>query len=232
MTVWFKPLVNTSIATTGLAVLLTLPVAFWHPIPAAAALAFCGALYLEIAYRWRSYRLSYLALAMLELAWVVMLVVQKVHQPQFYAIPAGVYFIGIGFVERRRGVLFHWAGKLFTLAVESFGLAVLLATTFIQSLTADWGFPYFMLLLVEGLLVIWWSAAQRLRIPFFIGLGASALNVVAQVLMLISVYEISRWVILLGVGLLLVITAVFVERQREQIILRAQGWREALEKWE
>lgn len=41
-----------------------------------------------------------------------------------------------------------------------------------------------------------------------------------------------RWIIILGAGLLAVTAAVFVERQRERIIARAQEWREALERWE
>lgn len=43
---------------------------------------------------------------------------------------------------------------------------------------------------------------------------------------------VNRWIIILGVGLLLVTVAVFVERQRELLIAKAQEWREALEKWE
>ncbi len=69
--------------------------------------------------------------------------------------------------------------------------------------------------------MIWWGAAQRLKVPFAIGLGASALNVVAQVVVLVNVYEVNRWFIILGVGLLLVTAAVSVERQRVRIIARA-----------
>jgi hypothetical protein len=57
-------------------------------------------------------------------------------------------------------------------------------------------------------------------------------NIVAQVVVLVNVYEVNRWFIILGVGLLLVTAAVFVERQRVRIIARAQEWREALETWE
>jgi len=88
------------------------------------------------------------------------------------------------------------------------------------------------LLLIEGLVVIWWGAWQRLKVPFFTGLGASALNVVAQVVVLVNVHEESRWFIILGVGLLVVIVGVFVERQREHIIARAPEWRTELEAWE
>jgi hypothetical protein len=145
-----------------------------------------------------------------------------------YAIPAGLYFSGVGFLERRRG------SKWFALVVESFGLAVLLLTSFIQSLNGGaGGLPYFVLLIAEGMLVIWWGAARRLKAPFFIGLAASALNVAGQIVVLFGGGStLIRWLIILSAGLLFVTAAVFVERQRVRIIARAQEWRVALEAWE
>jgi len=226
LAVWPKPLTNAAVFLTGVAVVVTLPAVVTHPTAVAAALAFAGALCIAIAYRGRYYRLGYLGLAMLQLAWVLALIVRDVRLPQWYAIPAGLYFTGVGFLERRR------RRGLFAIIVESFGLAVLLVTSFIQSLNGAEGFPYFVLLLVEGLVVVWWGASRRLKVPFSIGLGASALNVVAQVVVLVNVYAVNRWFIILGVGLLLVTTAVFVERQRERIIARTQEWQDELETWE
>jgi hypothetical protein len=137
-----------------------------------------------------------------------------------------LYFVFVGHLERRQG------RKSFATLVEGFGLTVLLLTSFIQSLNGAAGFPYFLLLLVEGLVVVWWGASQRRRIPFFLGIGASALNVVAQVIVLVNVYDVHRWIIILGVGILLVTTAVFVERKRLKIIARAQDWLEVLDTWE
>ena len=137
--------------------------------------------------------------------------------------------------ERRYGLLKPQRSpgghRLYSQILESFGLAILLVTSFIQSLNGAQGFPYFVLLLVEGVLVMWWGAARRQKIPFFAGLGASVLNVVAQVVVLISVYEVNRWFIILGVGLTLVVLAVFVERRRERLLIQAQTWRDALETW-
>jgi hypothetical protein len=224
--VWEKPLTYTSVFLTAIAVLVTLPQVRSYGVPATAALGFAGILYLAIAYRGRHIRLSYLGLALLELDWALMLIDQEIKQPQFYAIPAGLYFVLVGFLERRQG------RKLFATILEGFGLAVLVVTSFIQSIHGVEGFPYFLLLLVEGLLVIWWGIAQRRKIPFFIGIGASVLNVVSQVVVLINVYDVQRWIIILGVGVLLVTAAIFVERQRERIITQMQEWREELETWE
>jgi hypothetical protein len=223
---WLKPMENMAIVLTALATLITLPQINTYGTAAVASLAFAGVLYVTMAYRREQPRLSYLGLVMLELAWVFVLIDQKVRQPQLFAIPAGLYFAFVGHLERSRG------RKTFAALVESFGIAVLLVSSFIQSLDGAAGFPYFLLLLVEGLIVIWWGAMQRRKIPYILGIGASVLNVVAQVIVLVNVYEVQRMVIILGVGLLLVTTAVFVERKREQIIARTQDWLETIDTWE
>jgi hypothetical protein len=165
-------------------------------------------------------------MAMLELAWILALIVNDVSQPQWYAIPTGLYFTVVGILEGRRG------RKLFANILEGFGLAVLLVTSFIQSLNGAEGFPYFILLLVEGVVIIWWGAVRRRKVALFAGIFASALNVVAQVVVLINVYEVNRWFIFLGVGVLLITSAVFVERKREAIISQSRTWREELDKWD
>jgi len=224
--VWLKPLVVMSILLTAAAVLGTLPQITTYSFAGMSSLAFAGVLYLTIAYRGRHSRLSYLGLALLELDWGFALLDRNVTQPQWYAIPVGLYFTFVGHLERRQG------RKTFAAFIEGFGLAVLLVASFIQSLNGAAGFPYFLLLLVEGLVVIWWGAMQRRKIPLVLGVGASALNVIAQVIVLINVYDVHRWLIILGVGVLLVTTAVFVERKRLQIIARAQDWLEVLDTWE
>ena len=230
MRVWIKPLTNAAILLTGLAVVVTLPSAISRTLASAGALAFAGALYLTIAFRGRYYRLGYTAMAMLQLAWVLILAFVKIAEPQLYALPAGLYFTGMGFLERRR----PGARRVFAVAIESFGLAVLLLPSFVQSLNGGAeGLPYFVLLIAEGLLVLWWGAARRFKIPFFIGLAASALNVAGQIVVLFGGGStLIRWAIIGSAGLLLVTAAVFVERQRAILIARAQEWREALERWE
>ncbi len=235
LAVWPRPLTHAAIALAGLAVVGTLPAVAMRTTAAAAALAFGGALCVTIAYRERHYYLGYAGMALLELAWILTLITQEVRQPQLYAIPAGLYFAGIGILERRR------ERRPFAVYIQCFGLVVMLLTSFIQSLNSAGGFPYFLLLLVEALLVIWCGAAQRVKIPFFIGLGASALNVVGQVTVLLLATRrsapdqgssLTPWLIILGVGLLITFLAVVVERQRARIIARTQEWREVLEAWE
>jgi hypothetical protein len=160
------------------------------------------------------------------------LVTRGITQPQWYAIPAGLYFVGIGWLERRqaRASGVRQSQRTATL-LESFGLSVLLLTSFAQSLSAD-GFGYFLLLLIEAFAVIWWGAGWHLKTPFFIGIAASVLNVLAQIAVLVNVHDVNRFVVIFTAGLMLVILAVFVEQQRIRIIAKTQEWLSVLETWE
>ena len=61
---------------------------------------------------------------------------------------------------------------------------------------------------------------------------ASALNIIAQVIVLVNVYDINIWLVALGVGLLIMGIAVYVEFKREQLRTRSRQLTEALESWE
>lgn len=229
LTIWPQPLTHASIVLTALATLVTLPFVLSRTFATAAALAFAGTLYLTLAYRGGYYRLGYTAMAMLILAWTLVLAFgQKIVEPQLYSIPAGLYFGGVGYLERRR------SRRLFAMLIETFGLAVLLLTPFIQSLNgSQGGLIYFLILLVASLAVIWWGASRRLKVPFFIGLGASVLNVAGQIVVLFGGGELLlRFIIIGAVGLVIVTAAVLVERQRTRLITKSQEWLKALETWE
>jgi hypothetical protein len=233
--VWPRPLTFTAIGLTTLGVAATAPTIDAYTSATAAALAAAGALALTIAYRIRWPRLGYAGAALLLSAWVLVLTANEVNQPQLYAIPAGLYLVSIGVLERQQ------APRPFARYIESFGLTVMLLTSFIQSMGAA-GFPYFVLLLVQALLVILWGAVRRIKISFFMGIGASVLNVVAQLTVLLLAAQrrateqgdplLMAVLIILGVGLVLCFLAVLVERQRARLIAQAREWRVALETWD
>lgn len=226
LTVWLNPLTHSAVFLTAVTAAITLPFVLKNMTATAATLAFAGALYVAIAYRGRRYVLGYLGMALLEAAWVMLLYMNDVVQPQWYAIPSGLYFIGIGFLEWRRN------RKSYAVAIELLGLGILLVTSFTQSLNGEQGFPYFVLLMFESLLVIWWGVLQKRKIPFFTGIGASVLNIIAQVTVLVNVYNVNIWLVGLGVGLLIMAIAVLVELKREQLRARTRELTETLEKWE
>ena len=226
LTAWLNPLTHSAIFLTAATAVTNLPFVVKEMTATAATFAFAGALYVVIAYRGRKYVLGYLGMALLQAAWVMVLYMNDVVQPQWYAIPGGLYFIGISFLEWRRNK------SRYAIAIELLGLGILLVTSFAQSLNGAQGFPYFVLLMFEALLVIWWGVIQKRKIPFFIGIGASVLNIVAQVTILVNVYNINIWLVGLGVGLLIMGIAVLVELKREQLRARSRELSETLEKWE
>ncbi len=225
LTLWMRPLLGTAVFLTGVAAVLSLPLVVADTPATAFCLAFAGLLYLTIAYCGQYRRLGYAAAAVLQLAWILLLIAQDVQQPQFYAIPAGLYFFAIGLLERRRG------RYLFACYLEGFGLTILMLTSFIQSLSPD-GFLFFVLLMVESVLIVVTSTIRRVKVPFFLGIGFSVLNVIAQMIVLVNVYDINRWLVILGTGLLLISIGVYVERKRDNIIETAHEWKEALATWQ
>jgi len=226
LSVWLTPLTNCAIALTAAAVLINLTAVTTHQTALAATLAFAGALYVTIAYRGRKFALGYLGMALLQLAWVIVLFIRNVAQPQLYAIPAGLYFMGIAYLELRR------ERKKYAVGIEILGLGVLLLTSFIQSVNGADGLPYFILLLVEAILITYWGTLQKRKIPFFAGIGFSVLNILAQLIVLISVYDINRWFVAFGAGLLIMGFAIYIERSREQLRAYSRELSETLEKWE
>jgi hypothetical protein len=223
---WRAPLVRFALTLSVLGLLVTLPGVLGESIPTALTLGIAGALYLTLSLRKRMLLLGYLGMGLLLAGWSLLLFRQNISEPQLVAVPAGLYFVGMGFFERLR----H-PGR-FPLLIESLGLALLLVTSFVQSVNGAGGFPYFLVLLVEGLLVIWWGAARHLRVPFIIGMSASVLNVLAQVVVLVRVNNINPWITFFAVGILILGLALFIERRREMLISRSQEFRDLLERWD
>jgi hypothetical protein len=223
LSLWVIPLSVSGMGINALGAVVTLLFVFREPSYAAAGLAFIGALYLAVAYQRSHQRLGYAAVAMLEIAFIIFLIMQDISQPQLFAIPAGLYLIGVGVFERRVG------RRGFAQLLENLGLSVLLLTSLIQSMSLENGFWYFLLLLAEGLAVIAWAVQQRRKGPFLIGIGASAANAFGQVVVVfLGGSTLIRWVIFGAVGLSLLMAAVYAERW---IIPRAQELRERLESW-
>jgi len=168
-------------------------------------------------------------MALLEIAWTLVLYASDISQPQLYAIPGGLYFMGIAYLEMQQN------RKRYAVAIELLGLGILLVTSFAQSLNGEAGLAYFVLLLVEALLVIWWGVLQKRKIPFFTGIGATVINIAAQVVVLIAVHDIhrvNRWLVAFGAGLLITGIAVFAELKREQLRARSRQLSEMLEAWD
>ncbi len=187
-------------------------------------LSIVGLLYLLLAVVERREWMAYLGVAMLEAAWGLFLLKQlRVQEIQWYAIPAAFYMLGVGSSERSQG------RRALARLIDIAGLFLLFGSSFWQSLGPQ-GFPYAVLLAIEGLLVAWAGAAVHLRLHFLAGLGMVLVNVVVQAID--PLRALDKTVLFLGLGVLLVATAVVAERKREEIMRTTREWRSRLEAWE
>jgi hypothetical protein len=229
LTIWLTPLYHSSILLTAASMIVNVPFVTSYMTAAAASLAFSGALYITIAYRERQYLLGYFGMALIEIAWALLLYTNDIRQPQLYAIPGGLYFLGIAYLEMQLG------RKKYAIAIEMLGLGLLLVTSFAQSLDRDTGLVYFILLMVESFLAIWWGVLQKRKIPFFTGIGATVINIAAQVIILIAVndiHRVNRWLVVFGAGLLITAIAIVAELKREQLRRFSRQVSDMLETWE
>jgi hypothetical protein len=185
-------------------------------------LSLIGLVYVAAAAVYRRMRLGYLAVGMLLMSWFLYTFFvnawDSLRQLQWYAIPAGLYLLGIGYLE--------WLQKQRRLArwLDYAGILLLLGSLFWQTLVFGWSFA--LLLTSEGLIAFWWGSARRLRRFFYAGMAGVILATLGQLLN--ALQEINQWITFGLMGLLLVLVAIIVERRLEAI----KAWQQVLETWE
>ncbi len=185
-------------------------------------LALLGLLYVAAAYIHRRLRLGYVAIGMLLAAWVLhVFYVRQWSGPaqvQWYAVPAGIYLLGIGHLEHGRGnqALARW--------LDYAAVVLLMGSLFWQTVLLGW--RYALMLGAEGFLALWWGSARRLRRFLYAGMMGVILATVAQLIN--SLRSVNQWIVFGVIGLLVVIAAIVVERKLEEI----KAWRQVLESWE
>ncbi len=185
-------------------------------------LSLIGLLYAAAAAGYRRMRLGYLAVAMLLAGWFLYAFFinawDNLRQLQWYALPAGLYLLGIGFLE--------WQSGLRTLAPRLDYLAILLlfGSLFWQTLVFGWWFA--LMLGAEGFAAFWWGSARRLRRFFYAGMAGVILAGLGQLLN--ALQEVNQWITFGLIGIILVVVAIIVERKLEAI----KAWQQVLETWE
>lgn len=181
-----------------------------------------GLLYAGAAAVYRRVRLGYLAVGMLLAGWFLYAFYvnawENLRQLQWYAVPAGLYLLGVGFAEWERGNrdLARW--------LDYAAILLLLGSLFWQTLVFGWQFA--LLLGAEGFAAFWWGSARRLRRFFYAGMVGVVLAGLGQLLN--ALQEVNQWITFGLIGLLLVILAIIVERRLEAI----KAWQQVLESWE
>lgn len=181
-----------------------------------------GLYYLTVSVVHRWMRLSYLALGLLLASWLThALFIQQwdtFARIQWYAIPAGLYLLVIGFLEWRQGhkSLARW--------LDYAAIFLMMGSLFWQTMLLGWS--YALLLGAEGLLSFWWGSARRMRHFFYAGMVGVVLATLGQLINALS--SINQWIVFGVVGLILVLAAIFVERKLEDI----KTWSKVLDTWE
>ena len=181
-----------------------------------------GLLYAAASAVYRRLRLGYLAGAMLLAGWFLYAyyinIWDNLSDVQWYALPAGIYLLAIGFLEWERGNrdLARW--------LDYIAMLLLMGSLFWQTLAFGW--LYASLLGIEGFAAFWWGSARRLRRFFYAGMAGVILATLGQLLN--ALQEVNQWITFGLIGLILVILAIIVERKLEAI----QAWRLVLETWE
>ncbi|MGC1377162.1 MAG: hypothetical protein WA821_13105 [Anaerolineales bacterium] len=185
-------------------------------------LSLVGLLYTAAAAVYRRLRLGYLAVAMLLGAWFLYAFYinawGNLRNAQWYALPAGLYLLAIGYLEWSRG------NKLLGRWLDYAALLLLIGSLFWQTLS--FGLAFSLTLVAEGLLVFGWGIARRLRRFFYIGLVGVMLAVLGQLVN--GLQAANLWLIWGAIGLLTFVTALVVELNMERI----KALQAILETWE
>lgn len=190
-------------------------------------LALSGLLYLATAFVRRRRLLGYAAVALLLAAWSLWWrFFVDMAQFQWYAIPAGLYLLAVGWLEWRAG------NKALSRWVDRAGILVWLGSAWGQSLpgVADRSWPFALIMGVEALLLVWWGSARRQRQFLYIGLVGVLVDAVTQSIE--PLLTANRWIVFGIVGLLLVGVAVLIELQLDKIRKLSAEVRARLEEWE
>jgi hypothetical protein len=185
-------------------------------------LSLIGLLYFAASAVYRSWRLGYLAGGMLLAGWFLYAyyinVWDNLSYLQWYAIPAGLYLLGIGFLEWEKG------NKNLARWLDYIAMLLLMGSLFWQTLVFGW--LYASLLGAEGFAAFWWGSGRRLRRFFYTGMAGVILATLGQLLN--ALQEVNQWITFGLIGLILVILAILVERKLEAI----KAWWLVLETWE
>jgi len=176
-------------------------------------------LYTAAAAVYRRLRLGYLAVGMLLGAWFLYAFYinlwDNLREAQWYALPAGLYLLTIGYLEWTRG------NKRLALWLDYAAMLLMMGSLFWQTLSFGWGFA--MSLGAEGFIAFWWGSARRLRRFFYAGMGSVILAVLGLVVN--AAQYVNQWITFGLVGLVLIVLTIVVER-------RLKTWQAVLETWE
>jgi hypothetical protein len=192
---------------------------------AVGVLALVGLLYLAAALVRRWYWRGYGAVALLLCAWSLeWFLVRNLREVQWYAIPAGLYLLGVGYLEWRQGRkgMARW--------IDRAALLLLLGSSFYQSLAERYGWPYALLMGAESLFLVWWGSARRQRRFLYFGVVGVVTAVGGQLVK--QLFSANAFIAFGVPGLVIMLVVILIERNLERIKqVSPELWKQ-LEEWE
>jgi hypothetical protein len=201
----------------GLSLGLTLP-------PLTFALVSLGLLLVTVAVRERELYYAYAAGAVLVGAILCQLADWGFDEPQWYAVPAGLYLLALAWGLR------HFQGqRVASQLIEGAAAVLLLGLTFGQAVLGPGGAGYSLLLFGEALAMAGYGALARLRAPFVGGVGFFVLG--ALWIAVDAAQLVNQWVLLGAAGLLMVVAYVILERHQERLSRAGRAWAAQLQSW-
>ncbi len=186
-------------------------------------LALIGLLYLAVAVAEQRPRLAHVALLLLLVSWSVWLaVIQRQDEVQLYALPASAYLLAVGWVEWRYGF------RTLAVLIDYAGFVLLLGSVFWQAFGV-WGGLYALLMIGEGLVLVWLGSARRMRRHLYAGVAAVLLAIISQILE--PLLNLNAFVLLLLGGSLTAL-GIALERRLESVRALTKGFSHRLEDWD
>jgi hypothetical protein len=194
--------------------------------PLTVALVVYALLLVTLSVRERTMLYSYVAGASLVAALLCQFYDWEVRQLQWYVVPSGIYLLALAEGLRR----FQQQRRV-SQVVETGALLLMLGTTLMQSLTTE-GIEsqlYAVALCCESLVVLGYGTLRKLRVPF----GGGGVFFVLGVLWLSvdPIQATNKWIVLGGVGMLMVGIYVLLEQRQEQLLRVGRAWAERLQYW-
>jgi hypothetical protein len=189
-----------------------------------SVLSVVGLFYLAAAVvdrrRWPGYAAVGMLLGAWSLEWRL---VWGMREVQWYAIPAGLYLLAVGYLEWTHGSrsLARW--------IDRAALVLLLGSSFWESLTREPGWVYAFLMGVEGGLILWWGSARRLRRFLYAGVLGILIDIVAQ---LVEPFLRADPIVFFVAGILVILIGILIERNLERVRAFSRERLEQLEDWE
>jgi hypothetical protein len=237
---WREPIRHASVVLTALALLLSVGATLSEVAdPAegtpfqwlAVTAAITGLNVIWRAFEVRSWRLSYLGVAMVEVAYMVILALTDITPVLLYAVPAGAYLLGVAYLEWRRGT------SAPVRALEAGGLALLLGVPMWLSISEAASFVggnghiYNALFLFFGSLAVsFLGAIMRWKRPFIGGIVVFVANLFTLLSMPVQLVD-EWWWMVLGIALVFIASGVLLERHRERLIALGRELAARLEQW-